>query len=356
MLAGTGSGIRADAVSISNDTTAADNLETMLDGTGGQNLTLARLVADNSAGSGPGIYAKGGDSEAGMELVGTGSGAGLRTSGGATGNGVIVNGGGSSYGMAINSASGGLAALALIGTGAEPGLSILAGPTGHGVLVTAGSTSGDGIRAEVTSGAPFRGDMTGNVTGNLSGSVGSVTGLTIPTVAQIADGVWDEAIAGHLTGGTTGAALNGAGSAGDPWTTTLPGAYGAGTAGKIVGDNLNATVGSRSSHSAADVWAVVTRVLTAGTNIVLAKGTGVTGFNDLDAAGVRGAVGLAAANLDTQLGNTYARIGAPAGASMAADVAGLLTEVQKVPRLGTTYRHTNPDTLATADVTIEAAV
>lgn len=50
------------------------------------------------------------------------------------------------------------------------------------------------------------------------------------------------------------------------------------------------------------VWAAGTRTLTSGANIVLAKGTGVTGFNDLDAAGVRSAVGLAAANLDTQLG------------------------------------------------------
>jgi hypothetical protein len=49
------------------------------------------------------------------------------------------------------------------------------------------------------------------------------------------------------------------------------------------------------------VWSTTTRLLTAGTNIVLAKGTGVTGFNDLDAAGVRSAVGLASANLDTQL-------------------------------------------------------
>lgn len=53
--------------------------------------------------------------------------------------------------------------------------------------------------------------------------------------------------------------------------------------------------------AASAVWAVGTRVLTAGTNIVLAKGVGITGFNDLDAAGVRGAVGLASANLDTQL-------------------------------------------------------
>ena len=41
-----------------------------------------------------------------------------------------------------------------------------------------------------------------------------------------------------------------------------------------------------STHSAADTWAVATRVLTAGTNIVLVKGTGVTGFNDLSAAQV----------------------------------------------------------------------
>ncbi|RWI60256.1 MAG: hypothetical protein EOQ93_03065 [Mesorhizobium sp.] len=49
------------------------------------------------------------------------------------------------------------------------------------------------------------------------------------------------------------------------------------------------------------VWSTTTRVLTAGTNIVLAKGTGVTGFNDLDAPGVRGALGMASANLDAQL-------------------------------------------------------
>src|SRR5690606_5841134 len=49
------------------------------------------------------------------------------------------------------------------------------------------------------------------------------------------------------------------------------------------------------------VWGFSTRVLTAGTNISLAKGTGVTGFNDLSQADVRTAVGLASANLDSQL-------------------------------------------------------
>lgn len=72
--------------------------------------------------------------------------------------------------------------------------------------------------------------------------------------------------------------------------------------GNITG-NLSGSVGSISSFGTliADIWSYATRTLTAGTNISLAKGTGVTGFNDLDAASIRSAVGLALANLDTQL-------------------------------------------------------
>lgn len=76
--------------------------------------------------------------------------------------------------------------------------------------------------------------------------------LAADAVAEIADQVWDEVLSGHLTAGSTGSALNSAGSAGDPWGTALPGAYGAGTAGKIVGDNLNATVSSRATQTSVD--------------------------------------------------------------------------------------------------------
>lgn len=76
----------------------------------------------------------------------------------------------------------------------------------------------------------------------------STAGYTAPpSVSAIADQVWDEVLSGHLGAGSTGAALNGAGSAGDPWVTALPGAYGAGTAGKLVGDNINATISSRAT-------------------------------------------------------------------------------------------------------------
>ena len=44
--------------------------------------------------------------------------------------------------------------------------------------------------------------------------------------------------------------------------------------------------GTLVADAAAAVWSSVTRVLTAGTNIVLAKGTGVTGFNDIAATAI----------------------------------------------------------------------
>lgn len=115
--------------------------------------------------------------------------------------------------------------------------------------------------------------LTANITGNLSGSVGSVTGavgsvtgavgsvsaggitassiaadaigaseLAADAIAEIADAVWDEVLSGHLTAGSTGNALNAAGSAGDPWSTSIPGAYGAGSAGYIIGTYLDGAI------------------------------------------------------------------------------------------------------------------
>ena len=54
--------------------------------------------------------------------------------------------------------------------------------------------------------------------------------------ADVADAIWDEATSGHQTAGTTGKALTSAASAGDPLATAVPGAYGAGTAGNIIGN------------------------------------------------------------------------------------------------------------------------
>lgn len=72
----------------------------------------------------------------------------------------------------------------------------------------------------------------------------------------------------------------------------------AGSIGKLFVDNLNAAISSRSSHSAADVWASGTRTLTAATNITSTGGTTAP-----------------------QTGDSFARLGAPAGASVSADLA-----------------------------------
>jgi hypothetical protein len=63
------------------------------------------------------------------------------------------------------------------------------------------------------------------------------------------------------------------------------------------GDAAWTTATGFSTHSAADVWSVGTRTLTSGTNIVLAKGTGVTGFNDLSAAQVNAEADAALADV-----------------------------------------------------------
>lgn len=92
--------------------------------------------------------------------------------------------------------------------------------------------------------------------------------LAQTAVDKIADQIWDEVLSGHAGVGSTGAALSAAGGSGDPWSTALPGAYGAGTAGNIVGTNLDATVSSRATVAAlstlqTDVNAISARVPTA---------------------------------------------------------------------------------------------
>ncbi len=99
------------------------------------------------------------------------------------------------------------------------------------------------------------------VTDKLNGMLeldGGSAGLYQFTATALAEGggspsaIWNYDISGVVTPGTAGDTLNGAGSAGDPWGTLLPGAYGAGTAGKIIGDNVNATISSRASQTSLD--------------------------------------------------------------------------------------------------------
>lgn len=150
-----------------------------------------------------------------------------------------------------------------------------------------------------------------------AGSTGAaLNDATAPTAAAVADAVWDEALAGHLGAGSTGEALNAAGAAGDPWTTGLPGAYGAGSAGYIIGTNLDTVVSTRASQSSLNTLddyvdtEVATILSRLGTPSDLGSGATVAAnladieaqTDDIGSAGAGLTALASAANLDTLAG------------------------------------------------------
>jgi len=114
------------------------------------------------------------------------------------------------------------------------------------------------MTAAINGGGSITGTLTGiaNLTANLS-CVGTAAGSTMTgigymycditsegtalTINNVANAVWDAVLADHLTSGSTGAALNAAGSAGDPWSTVLPGSYSGSQAGALFGTMVTVT-------------------------------------------------------------------------------------------------------------------
>lgn len=129
---------------VSDDSAAADAFETMLDGTGGQTLSLGKLDINNpsgdaisavsSGGAGRGIYAKGEGAGHGALIEGGGAAHGIYGKGGSSaGSGLRGDGAGASAGIAGVGATG-------------PGIHGLGGTNSHGLLVQS-AVGGDGIRA-----------------------------------------------------------------------------------------------------------------------------------------------------------------------------------------------------------------
>ena len=77
--------------------------------------------------------------------------------------------------------------------------------------------------------------------------------------STIAAAVWDETLPGSYGAGTAGYLLDAAGVAADPWATALPGAYGAGTAGQLIG-KIGAPVAATISADIAAAHAAVDNV------------------------------------------------------------------------------------------------
>lgn len=262
--------VNANAAQISGDAAAADNLEAMLDGTGGVTVKMASLQVVNPSGTAV-TFQSSGSNGTGLAVTGHGTGSGaLFTGGSSGGHGFGASGGGAGNGMWIYSAAGEAlwietdTSVGIEVTAGDQAIFLAAGGDGdiqEAVYISNPSTGGRGVTIEDGSGnlraihANFVGDITGDVTGDLSGSVGSVTGN----------------VGGNVTGSVGSIASGG--------ITAASIASNAITSAKIATDAIGA------AQLAADAVAEIQ-----------------SGLSTLNAAGVRSAVGLASANLDTQLG------------------------------------------------------
>ena len=82
----------------------------------------------------------------------------------------------------------------------------------------------------------------GSITANLKGNADLAAHIYVnsgaATTQELVDAIWNALAADYNESGTMGNKLNGAGSAGDPWTTDLSSYNTAGTAGKRLKDTL----------------------------------------------------------------------------------------------------------------------
>ena len=192
---------KVDVTALSGDTGAADNLETMLDGTGGQILYLKQLNIANSTGSAILAVSSGGNG-AGAEFTGTGSGAGLAVSSGTTALGAIrAIGAGTAAGVTIDAGGTGGVGLKITGVGTGAGLTIQGGASGKGATISAGAAD-TGLVITGTGGNP---DIDADITGNLTGSIGSISAGGVISGAHAAaelNAIADALLDRNMTTGT----------------------------------------------------------------------------------------------------------------------------------------------------------
>ncbi len=128
--------------------------------------------------------------------------------------------GGSGQGLSMRNYNGGIAMINKTGTDAVS-IDLNSGQVALGSTVTNGNIVIRGI---------------GKLTDNSVGA--TVLADDLLNRENIAASTWDEVVASHLTAGSTGKALNDAGSAGNPWGTSISGNTDPGTFGELVGKKL----------------------------------------------------------------------------------------------------------------------
>jgi len=182
----------SDMVRISGDDSAADNLESMLDGTGSARLALAGLD----------VLADGNDTAVVIRANGTGTGLGVYVLGGGNGGeGIRITGGNTKSALVAEAGATVGAAHGFDLAGAGDGFGL------NGTFSTAiGQAMADAIWDEDTADHQDQGSF-GAMLKDTSAYQGGASGLT---AGEIADSVWDESQTGHIAAGTFGSYLDAA--------------------------------------------------------------------------------------------------------------------------------------------------
>lgn len=108
------------------------------------------------------------------------------------------------------------------------------------IALAANLTGSGSLSASLSLLVPLAANLSGSgsITADLKGNADLAAIIYVnqseATVQQIVDAVWGALAADYNTSGTMGNKLNGAGSAGDPWTTDLSSYNTVNTAGKVV--------------------------------------------------------------------------------------------------------------------------
>ena len=282
LIAGTIVPLPANLTQIDGQATTGNNATLNLKQLNIVNNGGTALVASSTGSNGHGVAASG-----------NGSGEGLSATGGATGNGIDALGGATSgHGLrALAQGAGSSSGLRAETLGTGAGLYALGGTTGQGLYALGGTgdvnSTGAGFRAEGGSlGVGFEALGSGN--GDGFDAIGSGTGSGLWAQASGANGDGITAvkagtgvdIRGNLTGNITGA---------------LSGSVGSVTAGVTL-----------AASAVQAIWDALTSALTTA-----------------------GSIGKRLADFIT--GDAFARLGAPTGASISADIATVKAKTDLIP-------------------------
>ncbi len=266
--------LNANVTQISGDSTAADNLESYTDGTTRAPVNVTQFGGSN------GSFASGIPAVNATQISGDSTAAdNLETAYDDTAGAVpwsLI-----SHQGTLQSVGSTTSVTLAASASAEDDVYI--GATIHFVSGTTGVKQSalisdyNGTTKVATLGAAVPVALAGTITYKIVATAPAPAAGGAPSAADIADAVWEEAIADHSgTAGSTAEQLAAAGAAGDPWATALPGSYSSGQAGKIIGDNLNATISSRASQASVDTVDGIVDAILVDTAEIGAAGAGLT--------------------------------------------------------------------------------